>query len=72
MWFTPSSDRSITSYSVYRDGDSISNISHTSTDYTDSDRIGINTVYTYSVIAISCAGTSTSVDVNSTRIGGEL
>ena len=72
MWSTPSSDRSITSYSISRGGDSITNVPHTTTEYTDSDRIGINTVYTYSVVAISCAGTSTSIDVNSTLIGGEL
>ena len=71
MWSTPSSDRSITSYSISRDGDSITDVPHTTTEYTDSDRIGINTVYEYSVVAISCAGNSTSFDVNSPRIGGE-
>ena len=71
MWSTPSSDRSITSYSISRDGDSISNVPHTTTEHTDSDGIGINTVYTYSVVAISCAGNSTSIDVNSPRIGGD-
>ena len=72
MWSTPSSDKSITWYSISRDGVSIRNIHHTITEYTDSYRIDINTVYEYSVVAFSCAGTSTSFDVNSTRIEGEL
>ena len=71
MWSTPSSDRSIISYSISRDGISIADVPHTTTEYTDSDIININTVYEYSVVAISCAGNSTA-GVNSTRIGGEL
>ena len=59
-WSTPSSDRSITSYSVYRDGVSIYNGPNTINQFTDNTQLNINTVYEYSVVAISCAGTSTA------------
>ena len=72
MWSTPSSDRPITSYSVYRDGVSIEpNLSSTATQYTDSDQIDVTAVHTYYVVASSCAGDSTSNVVSSVSIGGE-
>ena len=66
-WSTPSSDRSVTSYSVYRDNTLIYNGSDNQ--YTDNTQLNINTVYEYSVVAISCAGISTA-GVNTTSIGG--
>ena len=72
MWSTPSSDRPITSYSVYRDGVSIEpNLSSTTTQYTDSDQIDVTAVHTYYVVASSCAGDNTSNVVSSVSIGGE-
>ena len=70
-WSTPSSNRSITSYSVYRDGVSIYNGLNTTNQFTDNTQLSINTVYEYSVVAISCAGTSTA-GVKSISIGGEI
>ena len=57
-WSTPSSDRSITSYSVYLNNVSI----YTGSDnqYTDNTQLNISTVYEYSVVAVSCAGNSTA------------
>ena len=73
MWPSPSSDRSITSYSISRDNVSIAdNVPHTVTEYTDSYELDIDTTYRYSVVAISCAGSSTATDVYSPRIEGEL
>ena len=70
-WSTPSSDRSITSYSVYRDGVSIYNGPNTTNQFTDNTQLNINTVYEYSVVAISCAGTSTA-GVKSISLESEL
>ena len=67
-WSTPSSDRSVTSYSVYRDGVSVYN--GTDNQYSDNTQLNINTVYEYSVVAISCAGNSTA-GVMSVSLGGE-
>ena len=63
---TPYSDRSVTSYFVYRNDTLIYN--GTDNQYTDNTQLNINTVYEYSVVAISCAGSSTA-GVNTTRIG---
>ena len=71
MWSTPVSDRPITSYSVYRDGSSIANLTNTTTQYADSDQINVTDVHTYSVVASSCAGDNTSNVVSSVSIGGE-
>ena len=71
MWSTPISDRPITSYSVYRDGSSIANLTNTTTQYTDSDQINVTAVHTYSVVASSCAGDNSSNVVSSVSIGGE-
>ena len=68
-WSTPSSDRSVTSYSVYRDGTLIYN--GPDNQYTDNTQLNINTVYEYSVVAISCAGNSTA-GVMSVSIDGEM
>ena len=69
-WSTPSSDRSITSYSVYRDSILIYNGLDTTNQFTDNTQLSINTVYEYSVVAINCAGNSTA-GVNSISIGSE-
>ena len=45
---------------MYRDGVSIYNGPNTINQYTDNTQFNINTVYEYSVVAISCAGTSTA------------
>ena len=55
---------------MYRDGVSIYNGSNTTNQFTDNTQLIINTVYEYSVVAISCAGNSTA-GVNSISIGGE-
>ncbi|KAI6646412.1 hypothetical protein LOD99_12534 [Oopsacas minuta] len=55
-WDTPSTDRPILSYSVYRDDNLLAN--PTNTEYTDATPLAINTSYTYSVYAISCVGSS--------------
>ena len=68
-WSTPSSDRSVTSYSVYRNNTLIYN--GTDNQYTDNTQLNINTVYEYSVVAISCAGNSTA-GVNTISIDGEI
>ena len=67
-WSTPSSDRSITSYSVYRDDTLIYTGPNTTNQYTDNTQLNISTVYEYSVVAVSCAGTSTA-GVNNISIG---
>ena len=67
-WPTPSSDRSITSYSVYRNNTLIYN--GTDNQCTDNTQLNINTVYEYSVVAISCAGNSTAGVMSVT--GGEI
>ena len=68
-WSPPVSDRPITSYSVYRDNMPITTVSSTTTQYTDSDQIDVTTVHMYYVVAISCAGDTTSV--SSESIAGE-
>ena len=68
-WSTPSSDRPITSYSVYRNNTFLTNTADNH--FTDNTQLNINTVYEYSVVAISCAGTSTA-GVKSISIGSEL
>ena len=70
-WSTPSSDRSITSYSVYRDDTLIYTVPNTTNQYTDNTQLNISTVYEYSVVAVSCAGNSTA-GVKSASIGGEI
>ena len=67
MWSPPDSDRPITSYSVFRDSLNIATVSSTTTQYTDSD---VTTVYMYYVVAISCAGDTTSNTVSSETIAG--
>ena len=77
-WSTPSSDRSVTSYSVYLDGTHIYN--GPDNQYTDNTQLNINTVYKYSVVAISCAGNSIpgvitinpNNTINPTSIGSPL
>ena len=56
---------------MYRDGVSIYNGPNTINQFTDNTQLNINTVYEYSVVAISCAGTSTA-GVKSVSIGGEI
>ena len=68
-WSTPSSDRPVTSYSVYRNNTLIYN--GPDNQYTDNTQLNISTVYEYSVVAISIAGTSTA-GVNTISIGGEI
>ena len=53
---------------MYRDGVSIYNGPNTINQYTDNTQLNINTVYEYSVVAISCAGTSTA-GVKSISVG---
>ena len=53
---------------MYRDGVSIYNGPNTINQFTDNTQLNINTVYEYSVVAISCAGTSTA-GVKSIRLG---
>ena len=53
---------------MYRDGISIYNGPNTINQFTDNTQLNINTVYEYSVVAISCAGTSTA-GVKSISIG---
>ena len=55
---------------MYRDGVSIYNGPNTINQFTDNTQLNINTVYEYSVVAISCAGTSTA-GVKSIKIGSE-
>ena len=55
---------------MYRDGTLIYNAPNTTNQYTDNTQLNINTVYEYSVVAISCAGNSTA-GVNTISIGGE-
>ena len=55
---------------MYRDDTLIYNAPNTTNQYTDNTQLNINTVYEYSVVAISCAGSSTA-GVNTIRIGGE-
>ena len=53
---------------MYRDGVSIYNGPNTINQFTDNTQLNINTVYEYSVVAISCAGTSTA-GVKSISVG---
>ena len=55
---------------MYRDGVFIYNGPNTINQFTDNTQLNISTVYEYSVVAISCAGTSTA-GVKSVSIGGE-
>ena len=55
---------------MYRNGVSIYNGPNTINQYTDNTQLNMNTVYEYSVVAISCVGTSTA-GVKSISIGGE-
>ena len=64
----PVSDKPITSYSVFRDNINIATVSSNTTQYTDSD---VTTVYMYYIVAISCAGDTTSDTVSSESIAGE-
>ncbi|KAI6646189.1 Chitin binding protein [Oopsacas minuta] len=66
-WTTPVSDRDIIEYSVYRNNTFL--ITTTDNNYTDTNQLTINTVYEYSVTAISCAGDSTP-GVTLVSIGG--
>ena len=70
-WSLPVSDRPITSYSVFRDSMNIATVPSTTTQYTDSDQIDVTTVHMYYVVAISCAGDTTSNTVSSESIAGE-
>ena len=65
-WPTPSSDRYMLTYSVYRNNTLIYN--GPDNQYTDNTQLNINTVYEYSVVAISCAGNSTA-GVNTISLG---
>ena len=56
---------------MYRNGVSIYNGPNTINQFTDNTQLNINTVYEYSVVAISCAGTSTA-GVKSIRIESEI
>ena len=56
---------------MYRDGVFIYNGPNTTNQFTDNTQLNINTVYEYSVVAISCAGTSTA-GVKSVSIDGEI
>ena len=56
-WSAPASDRAIERYYVYRDSTLLA--VSTDTQYTDTDQLMVNTPYSYSVIANSCAGNST-------------
>ena len=67
IWAPHISDRSITSYSVYRDSLHITTVSSNITRYTDN-QINVNT---YSVVAISCAG-SVTVEIMSAKLGKGL
>ena len=68
-WSTPSSDRSVASYFVYRNNTLVYN--GPDNQYTDITQLNINTVYEYSVVAINCAGNSTA-GVMSVSIDGEI
>ena len=46
---------------MYRDGVFVYNGPNTTNQFTDNTQLNINIVYEYSVVAISCAGTSTGV-----------
>ena len=56
---------------MYRDGVSIYNGPNTTNQFTDNTQLNINTVYEYSVVAISCAGNSTA-GVKSVSIESEI
>ena len=57
-WTAPDSNKAI-QYYVYRDDIILPNNPTSSTQYTDTDQLMVNTPYSYSVIANSCAGNST-------------
>ena len=54
---------------MYRNGTFLTN--STDNQYTDNTQLNISTVYEYSVVAVSCAGTSTA-GVKSVSVGSEL
>ena len=54
--WTADSDRAIERYYVYRNSTLLA--VSTDTQYTDTDQLMVNTPYSYSVIANSCAGNS--------------
>ncbi|KAI6646190.1 hypothetical protein LOD99_9397 [Oopsacas minuta] len=56
-WLPSVSERSIDTYTVYRNGAVISTVDSNS--YTDNTELLLNTDYIYSVVATSCAGNST-------------
>ena len=56
---------------MYRNGVSIYNGPNTINQFTDNTQLNINTVYEYSVVAISCAGSSTA-GVKSVKLGKGL
>ena len=56
---------------MYRDGVFTYNGPNTINQFTDNTQLNINTVYEYSVVAISCAGTSTA-GVKSIKLGKGL
>ena len=68
-WEAPVSDRAIERYYVYRDSTLLA--VSTDTQYTDTDQLMVNTPYSYSVIANSCAGNS-SGGVETVAITGEI
>ena len=67
-WTAPDSDRAIERYYVYRNSTLLA--VSIDTQYTYTDQLMVNTPYSYSVIANSCAGNSSGV-VNIT-ITGEI
>ena len=56
---------------MYRDGVYIYNGPNTINQFTDNTQLNINTIYEYSIVAISCAGNSTA-GVKSVSIESEL
>ena len=56
-WTAPATDKAI-QYYVYRDSTLLA--VSTDTQYTDTDQLMVNTPYSYSVIANSCAGNSSA------------
>ena len=56
-WSSPASDKDIDERYIYRDGIFLTVTNNT--EYTDTDQLLADTVYSYSVIANSCAGNST-------------
>ena len=56
-WSSPASDKTIDAYYIYRDGIFLTVTDNT--EYTYTSQLLADTVYSYSVIANSCAGNST-------------